>query len=200
MKKFLLTVLLLAAPVAAQQATVRVAVPISVEAGTGFSNPIYGVEVGATTSSSKAVIDTEAHYLFARKTSGGGHNAGGRISLGMPVGKLLVGPALAFSRQTTSFYSKSAFSLGGEVKQIRRSHIESARFFQDLSSVNKARRYEGQLEWYGGKRGFGPYVSARAGFQDFRCIQGPIGLTKHCVSAHAYLSVGLYLTKRVVAE
>lgn len=187
----LILLLLLAIPIQSQFTNARITALCGVSEGSGYENPQCGAEAGGSIKLDKVVIDGTVNSLFARKVPGGGHNIGAQATVRIPFKNIFIGPAFQFNQQTTSLYSKSAFGVGIEGGKHVNSAILSARFLQDLTSVNKVRTYEGRGEWYGGKR-FGPYVSGRFGARDFDCIQGAVGLTKHCWSSHAVGVLGVW--------
>lgn len=187
--KVLFMLLLLAFPLYAQETNARLSGTCGLVSGSGFENPVCGAEAGGSLNLGRAVIDVNAHYLFAKKIPGGGHNIGGHASARFQLRKsYFVGPAFSLHRQTTSDYVKSAFAFGGEVGAKKDGRIVSARFLQDVTSENKARSYEGRFEWYGtSKKRVGPYVAGRIGMADFKCFQ-----TRHCFSGNVYGTVGFW--------
>lgn len=188
--KAVLVILSLSVVVVAQQTNARVAARCGLSEGSGFENPICGVEAGGTLSNDRIAFDASAFYLLARKKPGGGHNVGGEATLRIGVGDVFfVGPAAGYNRQTTNLYVKDALAVGAEAGLAVDNYVLSARFLQDVTSVNKGRRYTAKLERYGSRH---IYIVGRIEAADFRCNQGPAGLTDHCFSVQGTGSIGFH--------
>ena len=182
--KVLLLILILAGTCAAQDSNVRFVAQCDATAATGFVNPVCSISAEGSLNRKGAVLNGGARYSFARKKPGGGHNVGGDLSVRIPVKSIFVGPAVAYSRQTTSLYTKDAIAIGGEVGKRFNRLIISGRFLQDVTSENKMRSYTFTAEYYGPKH---IYLRGVAGASDFKCFQG-----EHCTGLRAGIGIGIY--------
>lgn len=182
--------LLLALPIQAQESNFRIYGQGAISAGAGFENPVLGGRLGGTVNFGRVALDGYGGYDFAKKIPGGGHSVSGNLSARIWGKKYFLGPAFHYVRQTTSLYYKDSVSIGAEGGALASKRLYvSGRFLQDVKSVNKTRRYDFRVEYYG-KSHF--YLTAQTGLQDFKCMQGPNGLTDHCFSGHSSIGLGLY--------
>ena len=199
MKRILIILVIAITPliVRAQDPNLRLVTSIGGSSGASYENPIFTFGVAGSFEAGRTIIDTSTRYSFARKVPGGGHNVSARAVLRVPTGKLFVGPAFDFSRQTTSIYSKTAAGVGAQIGKRYRNVILSGTFTQDFVSVNKARNYTMTLEWYGRPRGrFTPYVAGSYSMSDFRCHETGHGPVDHCVAFGGQISVGLTVWRK----
>lgn len=168
----------------AQDSNVRIVGQCDSTAGSGFVNPVCSASAEGSLRINRTVLNGGARYSFARKRPGGGHGIGGELSVRIPVRSFFVGPAVAYTRQTTSFYTKDAFSVGGEVGKRFDRLIISGRFLQDVTSENKMRSYTFTAEWHGPKH---LYLRGVVGGSDFKCFQ-----TQHCTGFRGGVGIGVY--------
>lgn len=190
----LLTLLILCLPLLtfAQETNGRLTATIGLS-NAGFKNPIFGFGGGGSFNfEDKLVLDGSINYLLARKVIGGGSNIAGDLSTRIKFKGMFAGPLLSISHQTTSFYTKTATSLGVEIgKQFSNGMIFSGHFLHDFTSENSINSYGAKVEYYGkgrrkGKRNIIPYIGAKGGFQTFKCFPYNI-----CHSIGTSLSVGI---------
>jgi hypothetical protein len=186
------TVLLLvfAIPIAAQESNFRIVGGASVCGSCGVRSPVLSAGFGGDLKLSEAVtLDLNAAVNRRRKIPGEGYSVSGDTSL--RIGREWFGiGGISVTKQTTSFYEKTAVNVFGGVGYRKDNFVLSGVYFApDFTSPNKAQGARVKVEFFLKHK---IYLAPHVEMFNFRCNQGPVGLTDRCTSSGMGINAGVY--------